>query len=745
MTPAHAQLDAAERTPRVIRLWRVIAGMRSPVRFMMSGAHPDDEAAGLMAALGFRDGVNLSYVCSTRGEGGQNDLGAERGATLGALRTAEMESASERLAMRMYWLSDCPTDPISDWRFSKSGSETLGVWGHQRSLARLVHVLRRERPDCLCPTFLDVPGQHGHHRAMTRLAIEAWDAAADPDFAGCDLAPWSVAKLYLPAWSGAGRAYDDDDPPPPATVVVSGAGGDALTGWSFAEIGAMSHGHHRSQGMGHWPVTSRDYPLHLLLSRVGDDGGDLRDHLPKTWADLGLPVLDDLIAALDPARPERVAAGVPAILDVIARAECPPDHQHRLDLLRRQTHGALALCQDVPTPSLAPTALRPGETVSISVPVALPEGWVRTGENIGPTDSARIDDGYRDSFDPLDPPLPAMQVGEARIPLPAAITAAPARSLCVRTPRLALNLLSEARTVTLRADGITPAGATLGVENLPAGWRAEPQDGAMTLTPPVDAPEQQHRLVLTLDHRPATHLAPISYPHIRPTQIATTAEVTVSILRAQLPQGPIGYIGAGLDTVADRLADLGVQVVDVSGAGPAAPELAELRSLIVGIHAYRFNPALAADPQALHPWVEAGGKLVTLYHRPWDNWEAGSTPPRRIQIGQPSLRWRVTHKDAPVSVTQPDDPLFTTPHQISAADFDGWDKERGLYFAQDWASDYRSLLSMSDPGDPPLAGGLLVAQVGRGAHVHCALNLHHQLEHGVPGAIRLLLNACAPV
>ena len=55
----------------------------------------------MLAALWLRDGVNLSYACSTRGEGGQNDIGTEAGPVLGALRTAEMERACDVLDMVM--------------------------------------------------------------------------------------------------------------------------------------------------------------------------------------------------------------------------------------------------------------------------------------------------------------------------------------------------------------------------------------------------------------------------------------------------------------------------------------------------------------------------------------------------------------------------------------------------------------------------------------------------------------------
>ena len=179
MTPDQSRIAAERTAPRIVRLGQAVSALRSVVGFMNTGAHPDDEHSAMLAALRYRDGIALSYACSTRGEGGQNDIGRESGPVLGTLRTAEMERAAEVLDMNLYWLSQRPGD-IHDFRFSKSGTETLAKWGRDRTLSRFVHIVRMERPDVICPTFLDVPGQHGHHRAMTELAHDVFTAAASP-------------------------------------------------------------------------------------------------------------------------------------------------------------------------------------------------------------------------------------------------------------------------------------------------------------------------------------------------------------------------------------------------------------------------------------------------------------------------------------------------------------------------------------------------------------------------------------
>lgn len=195
------RIAAQARSPRIVRLWRALAPLKSCVSFMNTGAHPDDETSEMLAALAFRDGLSLSYACSTRGEGGQNDIGTEVTHDLGVVRTAEMERAADVLNLNLYWLSETPDDAIFDFGFSKSGIETLGKWGSRRTLKRFVEIIRTERPDIICPTFLNIPGQHGHHRAMTEMAHDVLDAAADAKFPGVDLPVWRVKKLYLPAWS----------------------------------------------------------------------------------------------------------------------------------------------------------------------------------------------------------------------------------------------------------------------------------------------------------------------------------------------------------------------------------------------------------------------------------------------------------------------------------------------------------------------------------------------------------------
>ena len=165
--------------------------------------------------------------------------------------------------------------------------------GEKRIVERLVRAYRRYRPDIVIPTFLDVPGQHGHHRAMTHAAEKAFFMAADPaafpEHGKLGLRPWQICKFYLPAWSGAGYAYDDEVPPPPATLSVQVSGGDEVTGLAYRQLGEWSRAAHASQGMGMWRDDPVDrWSLHLKLRAAAHPSPerDIRDHLPGNLADL---------------------------------------------------------------------------------------------------------------------------------------------------------------------------------------------------------------------------------------------------------------------------------------------------------------------------------------------------------------------------------------------------------------------------------------------------------------------------
>ncbi|KPJ90020.1 MAG: LmbE family protein, partial [Gemmatimonas sp. SG8_17] len=155
-----------------------------------------------------------------------------------------------------------------------------------------------------------------------------------------------------------------------------------------------------------------------------------------------------------------------------------------------------------------------------------------------------------------------------------------------------------------------------------------------------------------------------------------------------------------------------------------------------GIRAYETNPLLLASNDRILDWVRGGGTLIVQYQQ-YVYFE-GDYAPYALSARRPHDR--VSHEGAPVRVLMPDHPVFNEPNTIDSDDFDGWVQERGLYFASEWDDRYQALLEISDPGESPKLGALLVAEYGDGLYLYTGLSLFRQLPAGVPGAYRLLAN-----
>ncbi|RAL25800.1 PIG-L family deacetylase [Thermoflavimicrobium daqui] len=272
-TGAFASVPAKEKDQE---LWKALLPLDTVVSFMNTGAHPDDEQSALLAYLSLGKGVRSISLIANRGEGGQNEIGSELFNGLGMIRTRELQEASKLLNIHLLQLSEKPDDSIFDFGFSKSPTETLEKWGENLTYERLIRKIRETRPDIVMPSFLDVPSQHGHHRAINQLTVKAFEDAANPNIfpehLKQGLQPWQVKKLYLPG---------EDK----TTTLKFNIGGkvDPIYGLTYPQLGEESRKYHKSQGMGRdLPIADYYVSLQLAKSKVGSVGAEetIFDHLP---------------------------------------------------------------------------------------------------------------------------------------------------------------------------------------------------------------------------------------------------------------------------------------------------------------------------------------------------------------------------------------------------------------------------------------------------------------------------------
>jgi LmbE family N-acetylglucosaminyl deacetylase len=797
MLNARERIERQMNDPSLVRLHRKLSRLRSTVTMMNTGAHPDDEQNGLLAWLRLGLGMRVIIACSTRGEGGQNALGPERLGALGVLRSREMEEAARILDADVFWLGHGPADPVHDFGFSKDGDATFGRWGEMRIVERLVRAYRSERPDIVIPTFLDVPGQHGHHRAMTRAAERAIALAADgtafPEHFDDGLTPWTVAKYYLPAWSGGGDTYDDEVPPPDTTITVLAVGTDPATGAEYGRIGEWSRYYHASQGMGHWPMQAKSvWPLHLKLpARVVEHS--IIENLPASLSALAtFPELPgevaDLLRAADAAVGDAMAAfpDRDVILSTLLSAARQLDrvagtapeafrmrHGHRIDRKRREIDAALIEASALFERAYAyPSTIYPGGTATLIV--ELGEGAATSKTEVVPilplgvTSSLLSHDRHRrfhlgaeTSSPHSDLYRPAWSAlggnGHAHIRVSARIggriasglfdfeepfSVAPAQSLQL-LPDAILMPLDRFQTRWPVHAKIEGPQATVSFKAAP-GWTIDAAEAGWIVSASRTPEPGLVEIEPLVDGRPAYRTTPIEFRHVGRTFFRQPVALKILSLDLKLPEGAkIGYIGGGADQVGSWLSRMGLDVTELDTAALSA-DLSRFTTIVVGIFAFGIRKDLAVATERLHRFVEDGGHLVTLYHRPSDGWLPQETPVRRIEIGSPSLRWRVTDPKAEVTVLAPDHPLLAGPNKIGPDDWEGWDKERGLYFAARFDEVYEPLLAMHDVNEQPLNGALISAVIGKGRHTHTSLVLHHQMDRLVPGAFRLMANLVQP-
>jgi hypothetical protein len=233
----------------------------------------------------------------------------------------------------------------------------------------------------------------------------------------------------------------------------------------------------------------------------------------------------------------------------------------------------------------------------------------------------------------------------------------------------------------------------------------------------------------------------IEYEHIRPQALYRDAAITLSSIELALPPRiDVAYIPGVGDNVAPTLQQLGVPLTVLDPARLSTTDLSRFTTVVIGPRAYESQPELVTANARLLEWVRGGGTMVVQYGQ-YEMMQPGMMP-FEISISRPHDR--VTDENAPVKVLRPDSPLLSAPNRIGDPDWRGWVQERALYMPHTFASQYESLLSMNDPGEPPNAGALLVAPYGRGRYVYTTLALFRQLPAGVPGGARLFVNLLAP-
>ncbi|HLJ78322.1 MAG TPA: PIG-L family deacetylase [Acidobacteriaceae bacterium] len=327
-------------------------------------------------------------------------------------------------------------------------------------------------------------------------------------------------------------------------------------------------------------------------------------------------------------------------------------------------------------------------------------------------------------------------------------------------PQLSVNLPASAGVARLGATAIpfpvtisnqqqSGAQGTLHLE-LPTGWTADPPQADFQLTPessrnvlftlhPGQLRDQNYEISVVAqsgNDQFTEGFTTVGYPGLRPYYLYSPAKYRLRGVDVHVPEGlRIGYIMGTGDDVPAALAEIGVQPHLVSAEELAQGNLSGYDAIVVGIRAYSSVPDLEAETPRLLDYVRNGGTVLVQYQ------SVQFPAPYTLALGRNPEK--VVDETTPVTLTDPQNPLFTWPNTITSADFNGWLEERGHSFLGSWSPQYKALTETHDPGQDPQKGGLLYARVGKGNWMYMAYAVYRQLPEAVPGAYRLLVNLIA--
>lgn len=230
----------------------------------------------------------------------------------------------------------------------------------------------------------------------------------------------------------------------------------------------------------------------------------------------------------------------------------------------------------------------------------------------------------------------------------------------------------------------------------------------------------------------------IEYPHIHRQHVFEPSTTTLEVIDVSLPPKiVVGYVMGVGDQVPPALEQIGAHVVLLDEAALASGDLSKYDAIITGVRAYERRKDLRAYNHRLLEYAAAGGTVVVQYNKFEFNQAQYGPYPAKVSAD------RVTDEHAPVTLLDPQHPVFTTPNRIGERAWAGWVQERGLYFLGTRDPKYVDLVELADPFEfnkGPKRGALVEAPVDKGRWLYLGLGLWRQLPAGTEGAYQLLAN-----
>ena len=284
---------------------------------------------------------------------------------------------------------------------------------------------------------------------------------------------------------------------------------------------------------------------------------------------------------------------------------------------------------------------------------------------------------------------------------------------------------------------------------LPTNWEVNPKSIPFSLvkkgeektvsfevSPPKNASEVLAKCIAIVDgvHYDKEQIN-INYDHISKQQVLKPSEAKLIKLNIKTGKEKIAYIMGAGDEVPKSLHQMGYEISVMKADEISKENLTLFDVVITGIRAYNTVQALAFKQQILFDFVKEGKTMIVQYNT-LDDFVTPDIAPLPLKIS----RDRVTDENAKIEFLAPNHTILNYPNTITAADFEGWKQEQGLYYPNEWDKAFTPILAANDKGETSKKGALLVAKYGKGNFIYTGLSFFRELPEGVSGAFRLMAN-----
>jgi LmbE family N-acetylglucosaminyl deacetylase len=710
-------------------------------------AHPDDENNAFLPYLTKERRYRTAYLSLTRGDGGQNLIGKEQGIELGLIRTQELLAARMQDGAEQYFST------AYEFGYSKSAKEALAIWDHQKVLSDVVWVIRKFQPDIIITRFPgDARAGHGHHAASSIIAQEAYTAAADPKMFPeqfkFGVQPWKAKRILWNTFNfGTVNTTNDNQ------LKIEVGGYNPAIGKSYGEIGAEARTMHKSQGEGRPRRRGAYFEFFQYLN--GDSAKmDIMDGVVTNWSRLNAPKIQASIQKIiSTYKIDQPAAIVPSLVQLYQQVKTLPESQwkhYQLNLIQSTIEAAAGLLVEATTTK---QQVYPEGELAIQVLVNQRSNLNSSLEKMQFLSDQVV---VKDSLLNIKLVNNQNQQLTYSFKVPASQT--------ISQPYWLVNQKTEGmfvvqdQTMIGKAESDPPFSIVLNYtiegqlfqKQFPVQYKYVDLTRGDVYQPIVVLPKKEVAPVKSVVLMPTNSIAAlpkfeagifhktIQYDHIPAQTYFQDASIQVVKVDIQKQGQKVGYIDGAGDAIPEALEQLGYEVVYLKEADLTPAHLKGLDAIVVGIRAFNMYAYLSEKQSILNDYIANGGNLIVQYLK------SNQVGTQNIKVGPYPLTVnsgrRVTEENANVSFLLPNHPVLNYPNAISKQDFNNWVQERSTYQAENIDTHFQTPLQMSDTGEAPSMGSLLIAPFGKGNFAYVSLALFRQLPAGNPGAYKLFAN-----